>query len=150
MDYMIPKEQIEEITLLSTMEARDIPQSILECPSCCWWLRTPGKHTSNAATVCYFGCVLTRGHDVSMQNYGVRPALRLRAGAAEELKPGDTVSCVGRQWIFVGNGLLLLSGDPLAIMAFHKDSAAYEQWSNAEKYLRSDICAFLQNWFANA
>ena len=150
MDHMIPKEQIEEITLLSTLEAREIPQSILEYPSCCWWLRTPGKHTSNAATVCYFGCVLTRGHDVSMPNYGVRPALRLGSGAAEVLKPGETGAFAGRQWIFVGNGLLLLTGDPLATMAFHKDSAAYEQWSDEEKYLRSDICAFLRNWFANA
>ncbi|MBP5288889.1 MAG: hypothetical protein J6Z79_03340 [Clostridia bacterium] len=150
MAHLIPKEKIEEITLLSTLEAREIPPSILEYPACCWWLRTPGKHTSYAATVCYFGCVLTRGHDVSMPNYGVRPALRLRAGEAEELKTGELVSCAGRQWVYAGNGLLLLTGEPLATMAFHKDSAAYEGWSDEEKYPRSDICAFLRNWFAKA
>lgn len=146
----ISKDKIEEITLLSTLEAREIPQHILEYPPGCWWLRTPGKHTSNAATVCYFGCVLTRGHDVSMPNYSVRPALRLRAEAAEHLEIGDTVLCVGRHWIYGGNGLLLLSGEPLATMAFHKDSAEYEQWDDEDKYLKSDIFAFLQDWFAKA
>ena len=146
----ISKDTIEEITLLSTLEAREIPQSILEFPACCWWLRTPGKHVSNAATVCYFGCVLTRGHDVSMPNYGVRPALRLRAEAAERFKTGDIVSCAGREWIYGGNGFLLLSGEPLATMAFHKDSAAYEQWDEGEKYQKSDIYAFIQDWFAKA
>ncbi|MBR3144785.1 MAG: hypothetical protein IKF53_02700 [Clostridia bacterium] len=85
-----------------------------------------------------------------MPTYSVRPALRLRAEAAEHLETGDTVSCAGRQWIYGGNGLLLLSGEPLAIMPFHKNSAEYEQWDEAEKYQKSDVYAFLQDWFAKA
>ncbi len=146
----IPKEDVLEITLLSTLEAREIPQSILESPACCWWLRTPGVHPTYAATVCYFGNVLTRGHEVTLPNYGVRPALRVSPETVRGMSVGDKASCAGRQWIYGGKDLLLLAGEPLAAMPFHRDKDAYEHMSEEEKYLRSDIRRFIRDWFDRA
>lgn len=142
---IIPVDAILEITLLSREEARDIPQSVLEFPYC-WWLRSPGKHVTNVATVCYFGCVLTRGHSVTLPNYAVRPALRIKSDCVRNLTIGDVVSCAGKQWQYAGNDLILLSGEPLTCMAFNRDADAYEQWDDDEKYEKSDVCRFLQAW----
>ena len=142
---IIPADAICEIALLTKEEARDIPQSVLEFPYC-WWLRSPGKHVTNVATVCYFGCVLTRGHSVTLPNYAVRPALRISPSFLRDLNIGDAVFCVGRKWQYVGGNLLLLSEEPLACMAFHRDAEEYERWDDEEKYEKSDVCRYLQAW----
>ena len=40
-----------------------------------WWLRSPGRHTSDAAYVTNKGSVYVNGYDVNDVGYGVRPAL---------------------------------------------------------------------------
>lgn len=141
----ISAESIRGITLLTREIARDVPQSILEFPYC-WWLRSPGKHVTNVATVCYFGCVLTRGHSVTLPNYAVRPALQIENDLVCDWEIGDAVTFAGKEWQYIGDSLILLHGEPLICMAFHHDANEYEHWDDAEKYEKSDVCRFLQNW----
>lgn len=144
-DQIIPVEAVRGITLLTRENARSVPQSILEYPYC-WWLRSPGKHVTNVATVCYFGCVLTRGHSVTLSNYAVRPVLEIEEAIARDWEIGDIVSFADKQWQYIGDNLILLHGEPLTCMAFHHDADEYEHWDDAEKYEKSDVCRFLQSW----
>ena len=57
---------------MGTCVCADIPDVNIE--NCWWWLRSPGRYSTNAVKVCPHGCIC---HDVHICHLGVRPALNL-------------------------------------------------------------------------
>lgn len=80
-----------KIDLLTIEEAEKLPPEILQCKppknfdgyinegngNCCWWLRSPGLYSRNAAIVWSFGNVNIYGNYVDDYNVAVRPTLEI-------------------------------------------------------------------------
>ena len=59
--------------------------------SYCWWLRSPGINSSDAAFVTGYGCAYANGNFVFNDYYAVRPALYLNLTSLSSLKVVGTV-----------------------------------------------------------
>ena len=51
-----------------------------------WWLRSPGSVNKYASYVCNDGYIDDNGNLVNLDNYGVRPSLRIRLTSSEVIK----------------------------------------------------------------
>lgn len=65
-----------KITLLTTEQAKKLPENILACGKW-WWLRSPGCTQDIAAVVYYFGGIYEFGYYVSIDDIAVRPAFKI-------------------------------------------------------------------------
>lgn len=137
----INQKYIKNITLLSRDEAEKLPQDIRKF-STWWWLRSVGVDFNSAAYVFDTGIVNYLGYDVNNTDPGVRPALICDNLESLDFKIGDYVTALGKIWQYIGNDMILLSGEPLTRMAFRKESDA----PDANVYEKSDVKKYLDNW----
>lgn len=138
----IPWYKIKGITLLSVEEAEKLPEAI-RVFRYWWWLKQPGTEGATAACVSRKGQVRSDGIYVSDEWTGVRPALICDDLQSLNLKIGDQIKALGKEWQYIGDDMVLLYGEPLIMMAFRRDSEA----PDANVYDKSDVKKYLFNWF---
>lgn len=139
-DY-IEEDDIKALVLIDTIDAENIPTSILKY-SDDWWLRSRGDANILVANV-YKGGRIDDGGDMVMVDKAVRPALWIRG--LDGLYPdiGDVIMIQNRPWAYIGNDKVLLVGEPLAKGAFNTEPDNNYGTSHIKAYLDS---LFL-NWF---
>jgi len=127
--------KIEDITLLSLEEVKDIPESILKYHGC-WWLRSPGHNQYGAAFVIYDGSVNYFGYGVHDDDRAVRPALRISNLESLELEVGDIVGLKGVdvEWVVVSDEYLLCADNSFGVHRFDEESNDYEN-SDIKDYI---------------
>lgn len=126
-------------TLLTTEEAKQLPQEILTTVADNWWLRSPGISNENAA--CVFG---KHGYvhpygDCADKEFGVRPAITF---VSSDLEVGDKFITFGYEWTVVFPNKALCD-DVIGYSAFRKDW----QMPDANDYEKSDIKKYIDSWF---
>ena len=134
--------QIEEVTLLSKEEYHAAKENIPPEPRFhgWWWLRSPGRCPSYAASVGRSGSL--RVDNVSVC---VRPALRIINLNSSKLCIGDKFEMVGFTWTVV----LEEEKDFLALCDTSVGETCFrEDWDedNANEYEASDVKKWLANW----
>ena len=130
---------IEEITLLTTEEARLVPRRILAAGDN-WWLRSPGYDVRLAAYVYLDGFVLIDGYIVD-NAFGVRPALRICNFSSANLNLGDKLKLAGETWTVISEDFVLCD-DIIGECAFRHDYKT----PDANDYEKSDVKKYLETW----
>ena len=132
------------ITLLSFEDAKRVPQDIrMPTEDGWWWLQSPGYYRHYAMYIREDGACHCYGTDVARTGL-VRPALRASNLSSAGFKQLDKVEIFGHVWTVITDDLLLCDNS-IGQMAFHNDSDA----PDANDYKKSDIKAYLDDWFAN-
>lgn len=128
--------KIEGITLLSTEEAKALPETIRACGDW-WWLRSPGFYSDVAASVIIGDSVYGYGSDVGSGSGAVRPALIIPELEDLDLeKYKDSVTIFDGEWIYIGDGMVLAE-KPIFYSRFDPISNNYET---------SEIKQKLEDW----
>ena len=131
-----------EITLLSKEEYTD-SKDVIPLYDRWWWLRSPGFFEYTAAFINgKYGDVGRNGYNVN-EEFGVRPALKIRNLSSLNLKIGDKVFLFGKQWTVISDSLVLCD-EVIGETYFRKDFMS----PDANDYEHSDIKQWLENWAA--
>lgn len=123
--------EVDEITLLSTEEAKLLPKHILTLGDW-WWLRSPGCHQERAIYVSGGGDVSWLGCYVDDYN-AVRPAFRIKNLNS---KKRDKIM-IGNTWCTVIGVDLALADCSICAHRFDEKSNAWET-SELRKLINSD------------
>lgn len=134
----INPNEVEDITLLSVEEAKQLPESILDCGNM-WWLRSPGGSPYYAVCVGGNGSIRKYGLYVDYDGATVRPSLKISNLDSSNFEIGDVVKCFNIPWYYIGNDMIL-SVIPITSMEYNKDG------KKGNEYEGSDIQKYLQNW----
>lgn len=127
--------EINEITLLSVEEAKEIPSRILPHCSDWWWLRSPGcnQDYAYAAFVYHDGDVNEFGTYVYRCGNAVRPAFRI---SNLESETGDKVMVSKTLCTVIDKGLVL-ADYPVCRHRFDSESNNWET-SELKEFINSD------------
>lgn len=145
------------IDLLTIEKARKIPGDILRCKApkdfdgiiynddiCCWWLRSPGDGSMNAAVVLPSGAVDGDGYNVDTAVRAVRPTLRILGSLLNTLprtKKGYVIY-LDTKWIDISDYL----GYPCLLKKkCMKESHRFDIKSN--NYEESEVKKFIEDWY---
>lgn len=138
---METKMRIKSATLLTTEEARTLLAREERKYSCWWWLRSPGTHQNDVASVNYDGSVYYLGRSVSIGCGCVRPALNITFDSSER-NIGDVFDFGGKKFKIISSHLAFCLDD-IGEACFRKDWRAVD----AGNYELSDIKRFIDSWF---
>ena len=139
----VPKKidlTITGITLLS-IEEYEATKDNIPLVKDWWWLRSPGRHSTYAANVTFYGSVSLSGSNVVLENYGVRPALQISNLKSFDLKNGDKISLANRMWTVISDDLAL-SNEFIGMNCFRKN----HNTPDANDYHHSDVKKYIEKW----
>jgi len=138
--YYEPREielVIEDISLLTTAEAEELPEEIREYKGEWWWLKTAGGDTDCAVLVDYLGFIDHDGVSVFLDAYAVRPAVTIRNLESLNLKIGDPLMIQSEKYVYIGNSRVL-----------YNDEFTYNKFDAVSNdYEKSDIKKIVDKWF---
>lgn len=139
MNKTIDIKNIVSATLLSIDEYEKHKENISKVKGT-WWLRSQGYYDTSAAFVHgVYGYVDDDGGYVGMQ-FGVRPALQISNSVS--LQTGEEFAFGEHTFTYLGEGLAICN-DIVGKCAFRKDWEALD----ANNYEKSDVKAYVENWF---
>ena len=138
----ILNNQIEDITLLSVEEAKEMPQKILSY-SDWWWLRSPGYDSDYVACVNHLGLVSIYGQSLDYTSDMVRPTLITNLDSSNFKQYKSQIKFGDKVWLYVGDNMWLLNDEPLTRMRFNDDP------TKGNKYEGSDIYNYIHDWLSN-
>ncbi len=126
--YYEPREielEIEDISLLTTAEAADLPEEIREYREW-WWVKTRGVDIGCAPLVDRDGFIDYLGDDVCCDTYAVRPVVTIRNLESLNLKIGDPLVIKDEKYVYIGNNRALYN-DEVNYSKFDEVSDDYEK-----------------------
>lgn len=130
--------EITGATLLPIEDAGVMPDHLWR------WLRSPADGPGIASIVSYDGCVFHVGFIVDhLRDNAVRPALKIENLKSTNLKIGDSIFFGGKEFEIISDSLAFCKTD-IGEPCPRKDCAKC-----ANKYERSDIKKFIDDWFEN-
>lgn len=135
---------ITGITLLSEGEALSLLSKTERMYNSHWWLHSPGSHNRYACSVDSQGDIDRSGRNVYLNDYCVRPALKINLSASD-FKIGHIFSLGGKEFKIISDGLAWMYKDDIGKCAFCEDWEA----KNANVYEVSDIKKYVENWLHN-
>lgn len=108
-----------------------------------WWLRSPGYCQNLAARVDIDGSVYYCGFYVNIDNFCVRPALKISNLKSSNFNIGDKFEINGYNFKIISDNLAWMYKQDIGKYYFREDSEA----KNANDYEYSDVKKYVDNWF---
>jgi hypothetical protein len=145
------------IDLLTVEEAKKLPKEIRICDAskkfvgyvsnnnkCCWWLRSPGRASKDAAVVDASGAVNELGNYVIDDILAVRPVIRVTDENIDDMEEiGDGyIRYLGTKWIDITDyiGTVCLLKKKCLKRPHRFDSASND-------YEKSEIKEYIESWY---
>ena len=136
---LLDKLNIEGVTLLSTEEAKRLPNEIRDIHKC-WWLRSPGPDDFNRYAVAVFDSGIIHHYGIRVDYCeNIRPALIFKP--SPNLNIEDVFMIAGYKWTVI-NDHMAICNKCIGKSCFRR------KWQepDANIYEKSDIKKFIDDW----
>ena len=140
---------IIEATLLTVEEAKQIPERLRKYNTF-WWLKSVGYPAgypsellcNSVAAVDYKGSIHSKGFNVHIQYFAIRPVLIISNLNSSGLKIGDVFKFGGKRFEIISNDKAFCLNN-IGQCAFRKGSGT----SDMNEYEKSDVKKYIDEWF---